>query len=89
MFVRWIRCLEQDYWSRLVRECALLSSIPCRIHRMGTNGFQQALVLSFPLEWTLMCVFLIFAAAAGRWAVGVCMVCPANTVLTAFQGIRQ
>ena len=27
--------------------------------------------------------------AAGGWTVGVWMACPANTVLAAFQGIRQ
>ena len=37
----------------------------------------------------LMFVFLILAVAAGGWTVGVCMVCPADTVLAAFQGIRQ
>ena len=36
-----------------------------------------------------MFVFLILAVAAGGWTVGVCMVCPADTVLAAFQGIRQ
>ena len=39
-----------------------------------------------PSEWALMSVFLILAAA-GRWTVEVCMACPANTVLAAFQGI--
>ena len=32
-------------------------------------------------------VLLILAVAAGGWTVGVCMVCPADTVLAAFQGI--
>ena len=31
----------------------------------------------------------ILAATVGGWTVGVCMACPANTVLAAFQGIRQ
>ena len=34
-------------------------------------------------------IFLILAAAVGGWIVEVCMACPANTVLAAFQGIQQ
>ena len=33
-----------------------------------------------------MFVFHILVAAAGGWTVEVCMACPANTVLAAFQG---
>ena len=42
-----------------------------------------------PLEWALMFVFLILVAAVGGWTAGVCTACPANTVLAAFQRIRQ
>ena len=45
--------------------------------------------LPLPIDWALMFVFLILAAAAGRWTVWVCMACPADTVLAAFQGIRH
>ena len=31
-----------------------------------------------PLEWALMFVFLILAAAVGGWTIGVCIACPAK-----------
>ena len=42
-----------------------------------------------PFELALMFLFLILAAVVGKWTVEVCMSCPVNTVLAAFQGIRQ
>ena len=54
-----------------------------------TTGLRELLTLPLPLEWALMFVFHILASAAGGWTVEVCMVCPANTVLATFQGIRQ
>ena len=61
----------------------------CRFRRLGHFWTPRVLGLPLPLEWALMFVFLILAVAAGGWTVGVCMVCPADTVLAAFQGIRQ
>ena len=84
------RCVEPDCWPRhRERERAGLGSMLCPFRRLGHFWTPRVLGLPMPLEWALMFVFLIFAAAVGGWTVGVCMVCPANTVLAAFQGIRQ
>ena len=84
-----IRCVEPDCWPRH-RERAGLGSMLCRFRRLGHfSGLPRVLGLPLPLEWALMFVFLILAVEAGGWTVGVCMVCPADTVLAAFQGIRQ
>ena len=61
----------------------------CRFRRLGHYWTLKALGWPSPLEWAMMFVFLILAAAAGGRTVEVCMACPANTVLAAFQGIRQ
>ena len=61
----------------------------CRFRRLGHFWTARVLGLSLPLQWGLMFVFLILAVAAGGWTVGDYMVCPADTVLAAFQGIRQ
>ena len=66
---------------------AWLNSLP--VPSLGNFWTPRALGLPLPLEWGLVFVFLILAAAAGGWTVVVCMVCPANTVLAVFQGIRQ
>ena len=63
--------------------------LPPWFRRLGHFWTPRVLGLPLPLEWALMFVFLILAVAAGGWTVGVCLVCPANTVLVAFQGIRQ
>ena len=81
-----VRCLETDCWPRH-RKRAGLGSMFCRYRRLGHFWTPRALGLPLPLEWALMFVFLKLAAAAGGWTVGVCMVCPANTVLAAFHGI--
>ena len=62
-----------------------LASILCRFCCLGHYWLEsfgvatRALGLPLLLEWALMFVFLILAAATGGWTVGVCMVCPANT----------
>ena len=61
----------------------------CPFRRLEHYWTLRALGLLLPLEWALMLVFLIVAAAAGGWTLDVCMTCPANTVLADFQGIRQ
>ena len=63
----------------------------CWFRRLGHYWTLRASGWPSPLEWALMFVFFIIAAAAGAggWTVEVCMVCPANTVLADFQGIRQ
>ena len=61
----------------------------CRFRCFGYYWTVNALGLPLPLEWAPMFVFLIIAAEAGGWTVEVCMACSANTVLAAFQGIRQ
>ena len=71
------------------RERAGLGSMLCRFRRLGHFWTPRVLGLPLLLEWAPMFVFLILAVAAGGWTVGVCMVCPADTVLAAFQGIRQ
>ena len=68
----------------------LLNALP--VSTLGTlldsKSFRVA-IMPLPLEWAPMFLFLILAVAAGGWTVGVCMVCPPDTVLAAFQGIRQ
>ena len=77
------RCVEPDCWPRH-RERAGLGSMLCRFRRLGHFWTPRVLRLPLPLEWAPMFVFLILAVAAGGWTVGVCMVCPADTVLAAF-----
>ena len=71
------------------RERAALGSMLCRFRRLGHFWTPRVLGLPLHLKWAQMFVFLILAVEAGGWTVGVCMVCPADTVLAAFQGIRQ
>ena len=71
------------------RERVGLGSMLCRFRRLGHFWTPRVLGWPLPLEWAPMFVFLILAVAAGGWTVGVCMVCPAHTVLAAFQGIRR
>ena len=71
------------------KDIAGLGSMLCRFRHLGHYWTPKALGWPSPLEWALMSVFLILVATMGGWAVGVCMACPANTVLSAFQGIRQ
>ena len=66
---------------------AWLNAMP--VSSLRTLLDSESFSVAIPLEWALMFVFLILAAAAGGWTVGVCMVCPANAVLAAFQGIQQ
>ena len=61
----------------------------CRFRRLGHYWTLKALGRPSPLEWALMFEFLILFATAGGWTVEVCMACPANTPLAAFQGFRQ
>ena len=87
-----LRVAYQVYRARLLATAqnesgAWLNALPVR--RLEHSWTPRVLGLPLPLEWALMFVFLILVAAAGGWTVGVCMVCPANTVLAAFQGIRQ
>ena len=67
---------------------AWLNALPVSSLGNGNPKTPRVLGLPLPLDWALMFVFLILAVAAGGWTVGVCMACPANTVLAAFQGIR-
>ena len=85
------RCvyIEPDCWPRHRERAGLIGSMLCRFRRLGHFWTPRVLGLPLPLEWAPMFVFLILAVAAGGWTVGVCMVCPADTVLAAFQGIRQ
>ena len=62
----------------------MLGSMLCRFRRLGHFWTPRVLGLPLPLEWAPMFAFLILAAAAGGWTVGVCMVCPVDTVLAAF-----
>ena len=78
-----IRCVKPDCWPRH-RERAELGSMLCRFRHLGHFWTPRVLGLPLPLEWALMFIFLILAVAAGGWTVGVCMVCPADTVLAAF-----
>ena len=88
-----LRVADQVCRARLLatahRERAGLGSMLCRFNLLGHFWTPRVLGLPLPLEWAPMFVFLILAVAAGGWTVGVCMVCPADTVLAAFQGIRQ
>ena len=88
-----LRVADQVCRARLLataqRERAGLGSMLCWFRRLGHFLTPRVLGLPLPLEWALMFVFLILAVTAGGWTVGVCMVCPADTVLAAFQGIRQ
>ena len=90
-----LRVAEQECRARLLataqreRERAGLVSMLFRFRRLGHFWTLRVLGLPLHLEWALMFVFLILAVAAGGWTVGVCMVCPADTVLAAFRDIRQ
>ena len=66
---------------------AWLNALPAS--SLGTLLDPEALGWPSLFEWELMFVFLVLAVAAGGWTVGVCMGCPSDTVLAAFQGIRQ
>ena len=76
-----IRCVEPDCWPRH-RERAGLGSMLCRFRRLGHFWTPRVLGLPLPLEWAPMFV-------TGGWTVGVCMVCPADTVFAAFKAIRE
>ena len=80
-----LRVADQVCRARLLptaqRESAGLGSMLCRFRRLGHFWTPRVLGLPLPLEWALMFVFLILVVVAGGWTVGVCMVCPADTVL--------
>ena len=86
--------LEADQVSRArlmatAQKRAWLSSMLCRFRRLGHYWTPKALGWPSPLDWALMFVFLILAGLVGGWTVEVCMACLVNTLLAAFQGIRQ
>ena len=85
---RKIMCLEPYYWTRHWKRVGL-GSMLCRFRSLGQYWTLRALGLPLPSEGALMFLFPIFVAAAGGWTVGVCMACPANTVLVALKGTRQ
>ena len=92
-----LRVADQMSRARLLATAQIESGLGSMLYALLVSGFrrlghfwtQKVLGLPLPLEWVLMFVFLILAAVAGGWTVGFCMVCPVNTMLAAFQGIRQ
>ena len=66
---------------------AWLDALP--VSSLGTLLDSESFRVAIALRVGADVVFLIHVVPAGGWTVGVCMVCPADTVLAAFQGIRQ
>ena len=81
----WDLPIVKKNWDNMLLNVSML----CRFRRLGHYWTPKALGWPSPLEWALTFVFLILATAVGGWTVGVYTACPANTVLAAFQGIRQ
>ena len=59
----------------------------CRLRRLGHYWSFRVDIVVFLLLAAV--AFLLLAATAGGWTVEVCMACPENTLLAAFQDIRQ
>ena len=79
-----LREAEQVPRARLLATAQKESRVCISVLPVSSLWTPRALGLPFPLEWALMFVFPILAAAAGGWTVGVCMDCSAYLVLASF-----
>ena len=90
--ITWDLHVVKRNWDNMLREADQVSRaryLPTAQKKKRVQRFLRALGLPLPSKRELIFLFLNIATAAGDWTVKVCMVCSANTVLLAFDGIRE